>query len=108
MPDVNEILKTVKEEAIKLAKDTFMDYADDAVTDVKDFLFETRDDLLRWTQELADKEITLEEFEDLVKGQKDLAEMTLLKQQGLALIKLDSFKNSLVDLVFKTIITLVP
>jgi hypothetical protein len=48
---------------------------------------------------LANKQITKEEFEFLVKGKRDLAEMLALKQKGVALVKIDAFKNRLISLV---------
>ena len=52
--------------------------------------------------------ITTSTIEFLVKGKQDLAEMEALKQAGLALVRVDQFRNSLVDLVIGTTIKMLP
>jgi hypothetical protein len=70
-----------------------------AIADGKAFLNEARDDLERWVGELERKEIDKSDFESLVRGQKDLAEMQALKQAGLAQVSIDTFTNGVLDIV---------
>jgi ABC-type ATPase with predicted acetyltransferase domain len=58
--------------------------------------------LRRWTRELRDNELTKAEFADLVKGQKDLAQLAALTQAGLALAALQRFRDGLMKLVIDT------
>jgi hypothetical protein len=67
---------------------------DEAIQDGEDFLNRTQDDLERWTRLLEEGELSRDEFESLVRGQKDLAEMEALKQAGLAAAKADRFQDS--------------
>jgi hypothetical protein len=46
---------------------------DEAIQDGEDFLNRTQDDLERWTRLLEEGELSRDEFESLVRGQKDLA-----------------------------------
>jgi hypothetical protein len=96
----NEVLKTLWEENIKkIAQKLAIEFKNEAVQDSKAFLDKAAEDLKRWLQQLANKQITKEEFEFLVKGKRDLAEMLALKQKGVALVKIDAFKNRLISLV---------
>jgi hypothetical protein len=90
-----EILKEIK----SLAEETFKEHKDKAFKDGKAFLNKIEDDLERLSNLLAKGELTAEEFEWLVRSKKDLAEMVLLNQAGLALVKIDKFKDSLLNLI---------
>ena len=57
------------------------------------------DDLERWVDELERNEIDKSDFESLVRGQKDLAQMKALKQVGLAQVSIDTFTNGVLDIV---------
>jgi hypothetical protein len=58
--------------------------------------------LRRWTKLLAQGDLSKDDFEWLVAGKKDLAEMEALKQTGLALVRLERFQNALISLVIDT------
>lgn len=51
---------------------------------------------------LAQGELTHDDFEWLVLGRKDVIELHALKQSGLALVRLERFKNALFDLIIDT------
>lgn len=102
-----EILNKLKDEAGKLAVATFKDYQNEATSDALELLNEIKDNLQTWTFELAEGTLSKADFEFLVQGQKELGEMNALKQAGLALIKADEFKNSLLNLVSNTILGLI-
>src|SRR4030095_4395593 len=108
MENFDEILNNIKNAVIELAKNTFIEYAKEAEKDVSAFLEKSKDDIQRYTELLADKKISEQEFGSLLKGKKDLAEMKLLKQQGIALITLDKFKNSLIETIAGVIKTVIP
>jgi len=97
--DIDSIFKSVENQAKALAEKMFKQYTHQAVSDVNDFIQTSRDNLKRWIEELARGEIDKEEFESLVKGQADLAEMHALKQAGLAAVQIESFVNGVLDIV---------
>ncbi len=105
--DFNEIFEALKADVENFAKTELADYKDDAIKDAADFLEKTKDSIKNWTIEYAENKITKAELESLVAGQKELAELVLLKQKGLAQIKLDKFKTGLINTVLNTIIKLI-
>jgi hypothetical protein len=82
-----------------LAEGTLKDCVDEALQDSKQFLDRTKQDLERWTGLLAKGDLNKEEFQFLVRGRADLAEMHLLTQAGLSQARLERFRSGLVKLV---------
>lgn len=107
MADFNEILNTLKEQIVDLAKGTLRKYRDEAIADGKLLLETMKEDLKRWTVMLAEDKLTTEDFEWLVNAQKDTIKMEGLKQAGLALVRIDQFKNSLLNLFVDVIFDIV-
>jgi len=105
--DFKPIEKQLKDEAIQLALTTFENYKKEAKADALKLIEEMKQNLEKWTLQLADGELSKADFEFLVLGQKELIEMIALKQAGLAKIKLDEFKIGLLNLIIKTIIGLI-
>jgi hypothetical protein len=99
MSDFSRFLELVKTGAITLGKDTVSGFAKRAETDTADFLRRSREDLIRWTGQLARQDLSKEEFESLVRGQADLAKMAALTQAGAALADIQRFRDGLINLV---------
>lgn len=99
MSNFDSFIDAIEEGTKELAKKTLKGFKDDAVTDAKEFLDASKDDLQRWTKLLAKGELSEDDFEWLVMGRKDVAELHALRQSGLALVRLDRFKNAFLDLV---------
>jgi len=108
MTDLNSIWSGIQSGVEQLAKQTFSDLKDAAVSDATDFLNETKDNLTRWTDDLISGKLSKDELESLINGQKDLGEMKLLKDAGIALIELDKFKQGVMKIAFDAITKLVP
>lgn len=102
MADFNEFLNVLKDAVLDFASQNWKDQLEAVTADGNAFIDKAKEDLMRWTQLLAEKKISANDLEWLVKGKKDLAEMEALKQAGLAQVKIDSCKAGLVDLVIKT------
>jgi len=102
MAGFDDFLKALKDGLKQLVTDTVQDFKQAATKDGEAFLANARTDLETWTKALAKGELSKEEFEWLLKGQKDLAEMVALKQAGLGLVRVDQFRSSLIDLVVGT------
>lgn len=103
MADFSEILGEIRTGVVTLAQATIQNYVDAAVEDAEDFIGSTEGKLKRWTGLLADGSLTTEDFEWLVRSQADLAQMRALKRSGLALVRVDEFKSSLLNLVTDTV-----
>jgi hypothetical protein len=102
MPDFDKFLKTVKIGVEGLAKEMLMGHWQEALNGSKAFLDASKQDLELWTVQLAAGQLSKDDFKDLVLGQMDLAELELLKQSGLAKIKIDLFVNKVLNLVIDT------
>ncbi|MCP4576596.1 MAG: hypothetical protein GY846_09970 [Deltaproteobacteria bacterium] len=102
MSNFDDFLDVIEEGVKELAKKTLKGFRDESVADARNFLEASKSDLQRWTKLLASGDLSQDDFEWLVIGRKDVAELHTLKQAGLALVRLDRFKNALLDLVIDT------
>ena len=102
MANFDDFWKTLKAGLEELALKNWNEVKGAAVADGQAFFDETKADLERWTKLLAAGELTRDDFEWLVAGKKDLAEMQALKNAGLAMVRLERFQNALISLVVDT------
>jgi hypothetical protein len=100
-----EILKAIIGGVEALAKNTFGSAADSAKKDAQAFLDSIKEDLSAWTQQLAQGKISADDLRFQIESKKDLAQMTLLKNTGIAEIKIDEFKNGVVNIISSTILS---
>jgi len=99
MPTFNEFLSTIKDDLLEFAKENLEEYKDELLKDGNAFVKKTKIDLERWTEGLASGALSKNDFEFLLKGKKDLAEMEALKQLGLSKIRISKITNSIIDVV---------
>ncbi|MCL6099012.1 MAG: hypothetical protein M1391_10595 [Bacteroidetes bacterium] len=102
MSQFDDFWSLLKNNIANFAKENWNDVKDSAINDGNVFVNKAKEDLKKWTTQLADGKITADDFEWLLKGKKDLAELVLLKQKGLAKAALDKFTNGLMDTVVAT------
>jgi hypothetical protein len=102
MAAYKEFLAALETGIRDLAAKTGKEFAKDAQSDAREFLTKTEEDLKRWTKLLAKGQLTKDEFEWLVEGKQDLAKMRALKLAGLAQVRIDRFRNALMDLIVDT------
>jgi len=108
MPDFDEFLTSLKSDLGDLAHRFGDDVKTELVKDGKAFALKSKKDLERWMTELVNGKLSQDDFEWLVKGKKDLAEMEALKQKGLAMAKIDKYRSALLDTVISSAFKLVP
>src|SRR5438046_10402163 len=108
MANIDTILKSVDDQSKALAEKLFKQYTHQAVSDVRDFLQKSAGNLKRWVEELARGDLDKDEFESLIKGQADVAEMRALKQASLAGVQIDAFTNGVLDIVINTTFAAIP
>jgi len=106
--DIGNILKNVEDQSKALAEKLFKQYTHQAVSDVKDFLEKSKDALKGWIEELDRGDLDKDEFESLVRGQADLAEMRALKQAGMGMVQIDTFINGVLDIVVSAAFAAIP
>jgi hypothetical protein len=102
MASFNDFIDALRTDLIQFAEQSWKEHRTAAVSDGHDFVQKTKVDLERWTRQLEAGDLTKEDFEWLVKGKRDLAELTALKRQGLAKVALDKFTNGLVQTIAST------
>lgn len=105
--DFDKILKELKNNLINLTKENFFEFKKEGKKDMEAFLKSSENKLKKWTELLKTRDLTIEDFEWLVKSQKDLLIMTALYQTGISKIKLGHFKNKVIKTILKTIVTIV-
>ena len=101
--NIDEILKQIKSELTQLFTDNFKNLSNESKKDLNKFLIESEEKLKRWSVLLLEEKITKEEFEWLVKSQKDTLLLTSLKEAGISKIKLSNFKNQVISTIIKTV-----
>lgn len=102
MADFNEFWENLEKGLEELAKKNLKEFVEAAKKDGNAFFDKTMTDLQRWTKLLVQGDLTQDDFEWLVAGKIDLAEMEALKQEGLESVRIERFKNALISLVIDT------
>jgi hypothetical protein len=106
MPTFNDFISTLKNDLLDYAKENLEEYKNEILKDGNAFIEKTKGDLKRWTEGLASGTLSKADFEFLLKGKKDLAQMEALKQLGLSKIRISKITNGIIDVVigsaFKT------
>jgi hypothetical protein len=106
MPTFNDFVSTLKTDLLDFAKVNYEEYKDELLKDGTLFIEKAKSDLERWTEGLASGALSKDDFEFLLKGKKDLAQMEALKQLGLSKIRITKITNGIIDVVvgsaFKT------
>lgn len=83
----------------ELAATLFKKFIKQATDDTDAFLKSARAGIERAGLLYAAKRIDKDDFEDLILGKKDLAEMHALKQTGLAHAAVDTFTNGVLNIL---------
>ena len=104
----DQIFKGVLDQSKVLGKTLFRQYAAQATQDARDFLEGSRESLHRAANLLLEGKIDREDFEDLVRGKADLAQMRALKQAGLAKAAVDTFTNGVLNLFIDAVFAAIP
>ena len=105
--NITQILSQIEQSVITLAETTVSNYKNQAIQDGKDLLSAIKDDLVRWTNLLAQGSLTVEEFEFLVGSEKEVIEMNALEQAGLAAVRIASFAEGVLNVVIDTVLKMV-
>ncbi len=102
MASFDDFLDAFKAGVKDLAKEVFSGFADEALAASKAFVEKIEADLKKWTEQLANGQLSQDDFKFLVEGKADLLEVHLLTQKGLAKVAVDKFKKGLIDLLINT------
>ena len=101
--DFQVVVGALKNEVTKLAMANVKNYTSDAKADGIQLVDSLKEDIKTWGRQLAEGKMSVDDVEFLVLAKKDVIEMHALKQAGLGLVKVDEFKNSILQLIVKTL-----
>ncbi len=101
--DFQEVVETLKDGAVELAKDKVKNYTIEAKADGLELVESLKKDIQKWGKQLVAGDLSKEDVEFVVMAEKEVIEMYGLQKSGMALIQVDEFKNSLLQLIIKTI-----
>lgn len=90
-----------------IAKDSLKDYEQEAKTDGQKALENVKTNLQQWIKELETGAITKEDLGDLMQEDEALTKMIALKQAGLAEIRVDKFRNDVINMIVSTVAGLI-
>ena len=99
MPTFNDFISTLKDDLMVFAKENLEEHKDELLKDGNAFVKKAKSDLERWTEGLAAGLLSKADFEFLLKGKKDLAEMESLKQLGLSKIRINKITDGVIGVV---------
>lgn len=103
--DFNSLLTELLSQAKEIAASTFKDYKKQAADDAEGLISGIKPKLEKWALLLAKGDLSKEDIEFLVLGEKELVEMKALKQVGIALIKLDELKSKILKSTVDSIVS---
>jgi hypothetical protein len=102
MASFNDFWVKLGIELVEFAMYDWRDYRHAAISDGKDFLEKTRDDIRRWCKMLEEGTLSRGDLAVLLAGEKDLAELAELRRWGSSRATLDRFMSGLIDTVAST------
>ncbi len=105
--DFEKLLKELKSTLVELFGEKWSDLKGESKKDIEQFLKDSRDKLKRWTELLANGDINLDDYEWLLKSQKDLMLMQALQSAGVNKISLGHFKNNVINNIINVVKTVV-
>ena len=95
----DNFFQEIKSSILDIARSEAGELVEQASYDGRKFVDALRDDLEVWTQQLASGELSIADFEFLVKGMKDVAEMNALTEAGLAAIRIERIRTTSINLI---------
>ena len=103
----DQLLQSLESGVESIAKTSLEDYLNEAKQDGENAINGMKANIQQWATEVENGSLTYEDLAFLIKGDEALDEMTALKEAGLSEIRLDEFKNSIVNLVMGTVFSFI-
>ena len=95
---------SIKDELLKVLGESYADYKTESKKDVEAFLEASKEKLERWTKLLANTELTVKDYEWLLKSQKDILVLKALYQAGITKQRLGHLKNKIIDTIVNVVV----
>lgn len=96
---IEKLIINLRNSIVDLAKMIWKDYEDAAIYDGTSFLNNIKDDLEKWSLQLADQSLTQKDFDLLIREKKVLVKLKALSDQGLSEACLDKFADDLLNTI---------
>lgn len=105
--DIEKLIKDLKDTLLTLLGSKYKEFKPEIQKDITDFIKQSEEKLKRWILLLADGSLTKEEFEWLLKSQRDLVALKTIQATGISKIRINNIKNSILKTIFDVVIAAV-
>ena len=105
--DTTQVFDTLRTGIVSLAQTTFKGYAIQAQSDGQAILDQMKTDIENWTNQYTTGVISQDELSFTIQGRKEDLEVAALTEAGIAQAQIDGFKTGVINLIEKTIFSLV-
>ena len=105
--DIEKLIKDLKDTLLTLLGNKYKEFKPEIQKDIADFIKQSEEKLKRWILLLADGSLTKEEFEWLLKSQRDLVALKTIQATGISKIRINNIKNSILKTIFDVVIAAV-
>jgi hypothetical protein len=109
MAEINfeQLFNELKEGVVSIAKDTLKEYESSAKADGQKIVDDLKQNLQQWAKEEETGSLTTGDLGYLLQEEKDLTKMVALKEAGLAEVRIDEFRNNIINMIISTLTGLV-
>ncbi len=97
--DFERTLRELKESLFHILGNEYLEFEVESKKDIETFINNSREKLERWTRLLTEGAICIEDYEWLVKSQRDLLALSELEKVGISKIRLGHLKSKIVKAV---------
>ncbi|WP_445710492.1 hypothetical protein [Flavobacterium sp.] len=102
--EIDKLIIDLEKALVALLGKKYSDLKPEIQKDIDDFLEKSKKKMKRWTLLLAETSITIEEFEWLLKSQKDILVLKALQSAGVSKVRLNTIKNSIIKTTFDIVL----
>lgn len=106
--DSDSFLDDVKDQIATFAQEQVTDYVNDAKADGVALVTAMKANLETWTEQLLTGQLTKDDYEFLVGGQQDLAEMAALTQAGLTKQRIQTIRDGIIHIIVQAAFAALP
>ncbi len=97
------LLEALKTELTQVVREYGEEYINDVVASGTQFALKMRENLIRRSEQLANGQLTHEDFKWLLKSDKELIEMKALEKKGLTVAQLNSLQDAIIGSLIRVI-----
>ncbi len=102
MVDFNNFLSDVKKEIASLIESSLNEFRSQVIAAGDEFIEDSKDDIKVWTEQLADGQLSKDDFEWLMRSKETTTKLIILKHIGLTKAQVDKLTTGIIDVVIKT------